>query len=63
MSQLSRLEERRSACIDQRKLPFEEIWFVCGNIEDVWYAIREMVVRSAPAIGATAVVCGSFLSH
>ena len=40
--------------IDQRKLPFEEVYFSCKNTADVAEAIREMVVRGAPAIGVTA---------
>ena len=40
--------------IDQRKLPaiYEE--FICKNYKDVEYAIADMVVRGAPAIGVTA---------
>lgn len=40
--------------IDQRKLPFEKEYFVCTELEDVIFAIKEMVVRGAPAIGVTA---------
>jgi len=40
--------------IDQRKLPFEEVYFECTNTEEVAEAIKEMVVRGAPAIGVTA---------
>ena len=40
--------------IDQRKLPFEEIYFECKSVEDIGEAIVEMVVRGAPAIGITA---------
>ncbi|GAF94437.1 unnamed protein product, partial [marine sediment metagenome] len=40
--------------IDQRKLPFEEIYFNCKSVEDIGEAIVEMVVRGAPAIGVTA---------
>ena len=40
--------------IDQRKLPFEEVYFECKSVEDVGEAIVEMVVRGAPAIGVTA---------
>ncbi|MBT4576135.1 MAG: S-methyl-5-thioribose-1-phosphate isomerase [Candidatus Cloacimonetes bacterium] len=40
--------------IDQRKLPenFEE--FICKNYKDIQFAISDMVVRGAPAIGVTA---------
>ncbi|MBN1298656.1 MAG: S-methyl-5-thioribose-1-phosphate isomerase [Actinobacteria bacterium] len=40
--------------IDQRKLPFEETYVICRSPEDVFEAIRNMVVRGAPAIGVTA---------
>lgn len=40
--------------IDQRLLPVETEVFSCKNYRDVEFAIRDMVVRGAPAIGATA---------
>src|SRR6267142_564992 len=40
--------------IDQTKLPTEELYFTCSNYEAVAMAIRDMVVRGAPAIGVTA---------
>jgi len=40
--------------IDQRKLPFEEVYFECKNTEEVAEGIKEMVVRGAPAIGVVA---------
>ncbi len=40
--------------LDQRKLPFEEVYFDAKNIKDVAYAIKEMLVRGAPAIGCVA---------
>jgi len=39
--------------IDQRKLPEELSIFNCQNYKDVEFAIREMIVRGAPAIGVT----------
>ena len=41
--------------IDQRKLPYKLEIFIAKNVDDVAFAIKEMVVRGAPAIGATAV--------
>jgi S-methyl-5-thioribose-1-phosphate isomerase len=41
--------------IDQRKLPFEIEIFSAKNVEDCAFAIKDMVVRGAPAIGAAAV--------
>ncbi len=40
--------------LDQRLLPNEQKYFVCANVDDVVYAIKNMVVRGAPAIGVTA---------
>ena len=39
--------------IDQRKLPGEIEYYVAENYKDVEFAISDMVVRGAPAIGAT----------
>ncbi len=40
--------------IDQRKLPNSLEYFECKNYGDVAYAIKNMVVRGAPAIGVSA---------
>lgn len=40
--------------IDQRLLPARFEIFVCKDYRDVEFSIRDMVVRGAPAIGATA---------
>jgi methylthioribose-1-phosphate isomerase len=40
--------------IDQRKLPDDLDYFTCHNYKDVIFAIKEMVVRGAPAIGVAA---------
>ena len=40
--------------IDQRKLPTEYEIFQCKTYKEVDFAIQDMVVRGAPAIGATA---------
>lgn len=40
--------------IDQRKLPFEEYYVDCRNHIDVSNAIKDMVIRGAPAIGVAA---------
>jgi len=40
--------------VDQRKLPLEEVYVECKDFMDVARAIKEMIVRGAPAIGATA---------
>jgi translation initiation factor eIF-2B subunit alpha/methylthioribose-1-phosphate isomerase len=41
--------------IDQRKLPFRFEIFSAGTVEKIAFAITDMVVRGAPAIGAAAV--------
>lgn len=40
--------------LDQRRLPAEEKWLTCHTAADVAQAIRDMVVRGAPAIGIAA---------
>src|SRR5215471_13665494 len=39
--------------IDQTRLPLEEVYVTCRTYQEVGNAIREMVVRGAPAIGVT----------
>ena len=40
--------------LDQRRLPFEEVWIACTTADEVWLAIRDMAIRGAPAIGVAA---------
>ncbi len=40
--------------IDQRRLPREEVYVTCRTYQEVADAIREMVIRGAPAIGVAA---------
>ena len=40
--------------IDQTRLPTEEVYVTCQTYQEVAAAIREMVVRGAPAIGVAA---------
>ena len=40
--------------IDQRKLPYKLEIFTAKNVDDAAFAIKEMVVRGAPAIGVAA---------
>lgn len=44
----------RLLLIDQRRLPAEETYVSCATAAEVVAAIRDMVVRGAPAIGVTA---------
>ena len=49
-----RLEGDRLVLLDQRRLPDELVEVVCESAGDVAQAIREMVVRGAPALGQVA---------
>ncbi|KAA0258881.1 S-methyl-5-thioribose-1-phosphate isomerase [Deferribacter autotrophicus] len=40
--------------LDQRVLPHKKEYMVCKTVNDVAFAIKEMVVRGAPAIGVSA---------
>ena len=40
--------------IDQRKLPFIKEYTICDTFEKVAMAIKDMIVRGAPAIGVSA---------
>jgi len=40
--------------LDQTKLPLQEIYVACSSYQEVARAIRDMVVRGAPAIGVAA---------
>jgi len=40
--------------IDQTRLPTEELYVTCGTYQEVAAAIRDMIVRGAPAIGVAA---------
>ncbi|HKZ12092.1 MAG TPA: S-methyl-5-thioribose-1-phosphate isomerase [Rhodanobacteraceae bacterium] len=44
----------RLRLLDQRKLPFDEAWVDCRDADEVAEAIRDLVVRGAPAIGIAA---------
>src|SRR5215831_13965891 len=40
--------------IDQTRLPTEEVYVTCRTYQEVAAAIRDMIVRGAPAIGVAA---------
>src|SRR5262245_11553097 len=44
----------RVIMLDQRLLPHKEVYRVCREYQQVASAIREMVIRGAPAIGVAA---------
>src|SRR5690606_6781899 len=48
--------------IDQRKLPHEDVVVTAHNADEVTAAIRDMIVRGAPAIGISAAY-GYVLAH
>jgi len=47
-------DEGKVVMLDQRRLPAQEIWNTYETPEEVAGAIREMVIRGAPAIGCAA---------
>ncbi|MCC6751721.1 MAG: S-methyl-5-thioribose-1-phosphate isomerase [Deltaproteobacteria bacterium] len=47
-------DDGRVVLLDQRRLPLEEVWLAYDDADGVAGAIREMVVRGAPAIGCAA---------
>ncbi len=49
-----RFEDGKLILLDQRKLPLSEEYLYIDKVSDVFSAIRNMVVRGAPAIGVTA---------
>src|SRR5215831_19231436 len=49
--------------IDQTRLPREEAYVVCRSSAEVAAAIRDMVVRGAPAIGAAAAYGTALAAH
>lgn len=51
-----REEDGALVLVDQRRLPDALVEYTCRSAGEVAYAIREMVVRGAPAIGAAAAI-------
>lgn len=49
-----RWRDRKLTLIDQRKLPAKEIWLEISDLDTAAAAIRDLIVRGAPAIGITA---------
>lgn len=47
-------KNKRLLLLDQRLLPAREEYFACRNVNELIFAIQEMVVRGAPAIGVSA---------
>ena len=47
-------KDNKLRLLDQRNIPNEVIFFTANNYQEVKFAISDMVVRGAPAIGATA---------
>jgi methylthioribose-1-phosphate isomerase len=47
-------KNNRVIMIDQRKLPGQETYVICSDYHQVIKAIKEMVIRGAPAIGVAA---------
>ena len=49
-----RYADGRLELLDQTRLPGEEVWLPCADVETVADAIRRLAVRGAPAIGVAA---------
>ncbi len=47
-------KEKELVLVDQTKLPVDVEYVACKTLEDVFVAIRDMIVRGAPAIGVSA---------
>jgi methylthioribose-1-phosphate isomerase len=47
-------QDDKLVLLDQRRLPHKEEYIVCESLEEVFDAIKSMVVRGAPAIGICA---------
>ncbi len=45
-------EKGKIIFIDQRKLPYKLEYYTAQTVDDCCFAIKEMAVRGAPAIGA-----------
>jgi len=54
VAQPIRWTDRSVTMLDQRRLPGEEISYIYTDYREVAKAIREMVIRGAPAIGVAA---------
>lgn len=54
MIQPIKWHEEQLHLLDQRLLPLQQVWLSFEHTDDVTNAIRDMVVRGAPAIGVTA---------
>lgn len=54
MIQTLSFENEKLILLDQRYLPQRVDYFACESYKDVIFAIKDMVVRGAPAIGAAA---------
>jgi methylthioribose-1-phosphate isomerase len=54
MIETMRWEDNKLVLLDQTKLPIEVSFYTCQHYQDVINAIKRLVVRGAPAIGAAA---------
>src|ERR1044072_5376308 len=49
-----RYADGKLALLDQTRLPAEEVWLHCPDVEPIPDAIRRLAARGAPAIGVAA---------
>ena len=52
--QAIKYERGKLTLLDQRRLPLEETWLSIDSLQTAWTAIKDMVVRGAPAIAIAA---------
>lgn len=52
--QAIKYERGKLTLLDQRRLPLEETWLSIDSVQTAWTAIKDMVVRGAPAIAIAA---------
>ncbi len=51
-----RVHDNKLEVLDQTKLPNEEVWIGVKDSKQMWFLIKELIVRGAPLIGVAAVL-------
>jgi len=54
-----RWQDNQVIMLDQRRLPEEEVYLICGDYREVVEAIRTLAIRGAPAIGVAAAMAAA----
>jgi len=63
MIEVIKIKNNRFFYLDQKELPFKEIYREVKSLKDAYIAIKELRVRGAPLIGVFAGYCIAFLSY